>query len=219
MADELVEHVRRTITVCKPQLVRLPLVETKSTWQGRAAAVTSALQVLDDVITFLKRLTQTVRHSDHQLYGDTLPVPNYPCWIPEKSTPNLDKWTLFPCININSLVPTGAKSSLDHRNIFLTIFFAFIPLFLTTYYIYSQLLLCHYWLYHLSQFSRYYTVATLSFLSHHVVSKYIFFRNYQEYHCSIKRFLSFNSILECVGHTSVVERNLTPTYSYLSRDL
>ena len=146
------------MTVSKPRLVRLQLAETKSTWQGRAAAITAALHVSDDVTTFLKKLARIVRHSDHQLDSDMRLVPNYPCWIPGKSTLSLDKLTFFPCINTNSLTPTGAKPSLDLRNTFSIVFFAFTLLFSATYYIYSKHLLRHYWPYHLSLFGKYHMV-------------------------------------------------------------
>ena len=116
MAKELAEHVHHTMTASKPRLVRLQLEKTKITWQRRAAAVTVALQVSEDVTTSLEKLTWTVRYSDHQSNSETRPVPNYPCWISRKNTPSLDKWTLFPGINTNSLTPTGAKPSLDLRN-------------------------------------------------------------------------------------------------------
>ena len=59
-----------------------------------------------------RKLTWTEHHSDRQSNGDTHPILNYPSWTPRKRAPSLDKWTLFPCINTNSLTPTGASCHL-----------------------------------------------------------------------------------------------------------
>ena len=176
MAKELAEHVHCTMTARKSCLVCLQLAETKSTWYGRAAAVTIVLQVSDDVTTFLKKLTLIACHSDHQSDGDTRPIPNNPCRILGKGTPSIDKWTLFPGINTNCLTPTGP--SLNLKNTFSTIYFAFTSLFSATHYIYSQPLLCQNWLYHLSLFARYHIGATSIFLSYPVASKHIFLWKY-----------------------------------------
>ena len=52
-AKELGEHVHYTTTAGETRPIRLQLAGTKGTWQGHAAAVTAALQVSDDVTTFL----------------------------------------------------------------------------------------------------------------------------------------------------------------------
>ena len=162
MTKELPEHVHCTMTVGKSRLVRLQLVpggdkkhmtETCCSRHSRTVGVRQCDHISE-------KLTGIVRHSDHQSDGDTHLVPNYPCWIPRKSIPSLDKWTLFPSINTNFLTLTRVKPSLDPRNIFSTIFFAVTLLFSATYYIYSQTLLCHDWLYHLSSFGKYHTGVT-----------------------------------------------------------
>ena len=199
--------------------IQSQLAGTKGTWQGRAAAVTAALQVPDDVTTFLESWFGTERHLDYQLNGDMRLVPNYPHWVPRKKAPSLDKWTLFLGINTNSLTPIGASCHLIPETYFSAIFLAFTPLFsplfTTTHYIYSH------------SFSNFIvSLLTLSsesiwhvphrchpfFVSYHVVSKRIFLQKYQEHHYSMKQFLGFSSILECMAHLLVVERNLTPIY-------
>ena len=62
---EFAEHIHCTMTVGKPHLIRLQLVGTESTWQGRAAAVAAALQVSRDVTTSLEKLTQTACYANH----------------------------------------------------------------------------------------------------------------------------------------------------------
>ena len=161
MAKELAEHVHCTMTAGKPRLVHLQLAKTKSTWQRRAADVTTALQASDNVTTFLKSwLGQCAIQTTNQMVT-CIQFPTTLAEYQEKALPSLDKWMFFPGINTNSLTPTGAKPSLDPRNIFST-FFAFTPLFFATYYIYSysQLLLRHYWFYHLSPLGRYHIDAT-----------------------------------------------------------
>ena len=69
----------------KPRLVRLQLVETKNIWEGRAAAVTAALQVSEDVTTFLEKLILRICLVDHQSDGDTRPILNYPVEYQVKS--------------------------------------------------------------------------------------------------------------------------------------
>ena len=111
-----VEHVHCTMTTSKPHLIRLQLARTKGTWQRRAAAATSALQVSRDVTTFLKKLIWILSRLVHQLCGDTRPVSNYPYWKSGKSTSSLDKRMLLSGINTNSLAPTRPRPSLDPRN-------------------------------------------------------------------------------------------------------
>ena len=79
------------MTASKPRLERLQLAGTESIWQGRATVVTAALQVSEDVTTFLEKLTQTVSRADHQPDNDMRSIPNYSCWILGKSTLSLDK--------------------------------------------------------------------------------------------------------------------------------
>ena len=51
---DLTEHVYYTTIVGEMCHVRQQLVGTKGIWQGRAATVTAALQVSDDVTMFLE---------------------------------------------------------------------------------------------------------------------------------------------------------------------
>ena len=141
-AKGLVEHVHCTTTAGVMCPVHSQLAGTKGIWQGRATAVTVALQVSGDMTTFLESWFWTERRSDHQSNGDTRPVPNYPRWVPRKMAPSLDKWILFPGINTNSLTPIGANRQLIPKTYFSAIFLAFTilfsPLFTATRYIYSH---------------------------------------------------------------------------------
>ena len=103
-------------TADKPHLVRLQLVGTKSSWQGRAVAIIAALQMLETWPRSRKSWPRQYGHADHQLDDNTCPVPKDPYWISGKSTQILDKWTLFSDKNINALTLTGAKPSLDPIN-------------------------------------------------------------------------------------------------------
>ena len=146
---ERARHVHYTTIAGRPHLVWSQLVGTKSSWHGHATVVIAALQVLETWLRYRKSWPGQYDHADHQSNGDTCLVPNYPCWILGKNTPSLDKWTLFPGININALNPTRAKSSLDPRKhifIYLLCIHSIILLFIATHNIYSQPLLCHYWL-------------------------------------------------------------------------
>ena len=118
-AKGLAEHVHHTTIAGVMCPIRSQLAGTKGTWQGRAAAVTAALQVLGDRSTFLESWLWTEHRSDHQSDSDTRPVPNYLRWVPRKRAPSLDKWTLFPGINTNSLTPTVASRHLSQKHIFL----------------------------------------------------------------------------------------------------
>ena len=139
----------------------------------------------------------------------------------EKKAQSLDKCTLFLGINTNFLTSTGASRHLILETYFSAIFLAFTPLFsllsAATHYIYPH------------SFSTFITPLLIlssesiwqvphrchpSFISYHVVSQHIFLRKYQEHHSSIKRFLGFSSILECVAHPLVIKRNFTPTLKF-----
>ena len=128
-AKGLAKHVHRTTTASVMCPVHSQLVGTKGTWQGRAAVVTTALQVSGDMTTFLESWFWTERRSNHQSEGDTHPVPNYTRWVPRKKTPSLNKWTLFLGINTNSLTSTGTNYHLILETYFSAIFLAFTPLF------------------------------------------------------------------------------------------
>ena len=147
--SERARHVYCMTTAGGPRPVRLQKAGTESNWQGRAAAVITELQVSETWPCFRKSWPRQYYHEDHQLDGDTCLVPNNPYWILGKSTPSLDKWTLFPGINIKALIPIGAEPSLDPRNhifIYFLCIHSIVILFFATFNIYSQSLLCHYWL-------------------------------------------------------------------------
>ena len=150
----------------------------KSSWQGRATAITTALLVSDNVTTFLEKLTRTVHHSDHQLDGDTRLVPNYPCWISGKNTPSLDKWTLFSGINTNSLIQQGPSSHLILETHFQlsslhSLCYSLQPITFTLnlYCVITDFII---WA-HLAGTT---SVSPPFFFSHHVVSKHVFLRKY-----------------------------------------